>query len=188
MNEEDDHSADGKVACVMNFFTADTGYCLFPMSTVVLRETLQTMPNTEHLEDALEKYSTRGWAIVDGGTDKAYKSTQRFCGDSLCWTIQRENEDSNAVARTDPADIGSWLMRTADNVREVDDSYKIVFGVCEGMGLEYSYVITNDGLAKEMREQLRIDYDVGDQLHCGDGPLYEYGFHGHLLSSQTLTE
>ncbi|KDR77818.1 hypothetical protein GALMADRAFT_65576 [Galerina marginata CBS 339.88] len=86
--------------CVMNIITHEKAYSLYPRATFDERRTLSYVPDPtednghEKRQVALQKYTSRGWTVVDRITDvefrdprSAFASGERHLGDFKCWTL-----------------------------------------------------------------------------------------------------
>ncbi|KAK6495066.1 hypothetical protein TWF481_003093 [Arthrobotrys musiformis] len=78
---------------IMNFFTYNRAYSLFPHHTVLQREGFRTVPDTpEKRAEAIEKYKNRGFKYLDYGRYHTCKMQcplrpHRRVGDIFTWTI-----------------------------------------------------------------------------------------------------
>lgn len=150
----------------MNFWTYNTGYCLFGRMTAISKHTLETMPITQRAEIALRKYERRGWERVLESEDGSCQTWERRCDDRFTWRIQRRpNAD---FIQMDPAELGSWYMKSPMEDGDIDP-YVVKFGVLMGERLEYSYVVSDHDFEHEINSRLRWRYYALDSLHNGGG-------------------
>lgn len=148
----------------MNLITHEKAYCLFPQATLEERRSLTYLHPVSAIEPdqiAYDKYSERGWDLVNGITrdefDDPYSSFARgtrFVSDRKCWTlpIQPLREDlleSNV-------EINSFALEYDENLRPVFSSSHLDLDE-----LQQPYVLLEED-ADYIMENLALPYIYQD--------------------------
>ncbi|KAH8801845.1 hypothetical protein DL96DRAFT_1538138 [Flagelloscypha sp. PMI_526] len=102
---------------VMNIITYKTAISFFPLSSFHFRETLVTSPDRDKGKAGLQKYSVRGWTVIENmesyPLDKyrpaEYYSRTRSIGDPHSWMIHLAPIDKRACRNEYPLNI-DWIV------------------------------------------------------------------------------
>ncbi|KAH8801844.1 hypothetical protein DL96DRAFT_1538137 [Flagelloscypha sp. PMI_526] len=103
---------------VMNIITYKTAVSLFPLSSFHLHETLVTTSVGDKGKAGLQKYSARGWTVLERGKDssldkydppKEYRPGTRHVGDNHSWIFHLVPAEERAYSYQYPLNI-YWLV------------------------------------------------------------------------------
>ncbi|TFK63206.1 hypothetical protein BDN72DRAFT_902591 [Pluteus cervinus] len=78
------------LTCVMNFFTHESAFSLFPVMTFDQRRTFTVGPYSPSIHDFYNTYEYRGWEVVMPPlTDEDWMPPKvRYIGDAHCWKME----------------------------------------------------------------------------------------------------
>ncbi|KAF9011197.1 hypothetical protein BDQ17DRAFT_1272684 [Cyathus striatus] len=155
--------------CVMNFFTHDRAYSLYPKATFISRKTVGVKARSKREKDGLKKYASRGWEVITQECQIRrselkglfFLNKERHPRDEYCWQVPFSIEDIEPryLCQHNPALYNSWVMERPLKTNDYSDYIMSSSYVLKHRALSNTYRVESRWLEKALGKLVKTELE-----------------------------